>query len=111
MKSFEYKNELKSRPIIYVDMDGVLADFFGEVARQHGVEYWREIHRQDIGIDQIAQEPEFFSTLPPMPNAEKFMQGVIKIAGEYSILSSPLMSDVEQSSEGARLSEEGRSHE
>lgn len=99
MKFFELANNHKTKPIVYVDMDGVLADFFGEVARKHGVEYWREIHRQSIGIDQIAQQPEFFETLPPMPNARNLLQGVINIAGQYSILSSPLMSAVEQSSE------------
>lgn len=103
MKAFEVSSQTKTRPIVYVDMDGVLADFFGEIARQHGVDYWREIHRQDIGIDQIAQEPEFFRTLPPMPHAEKLMQGIIKLAGKYSILSSPLLSDVEQSTEEKAL--------
>ena len=98
MKFFELASDFKSKPIVYVDMDGVLADFFGKVARKHGVEYWREIHRKKIGIDQIAQEPEFFSTLPVMPNAKKLMAGVIKLADKYSILSSPLLSAVEQSS-------------
>lgn len=99
MKAFELESRTKSRPIVYIDMDGVLADFFGKVAQEHDVDYWREIHRKDLGIDQIAQKPGFFANLPPMPNAEKFMQGVIKLVGKYSILSSPLLSDVEQSSE------------
>lgn len=99
MKAFELATQRKSRPIIYVDMDGVLADFFGEVARAHNVEYWREIHRKDLGIDQIAQEPGFFANLPPMPHAADLLRGIIKIAGKYSILSSPLLSEVDQSSE------------
>ena len=98
MKFFELASDFKSKPIVYLDMDGVLADFFGKIAREHGVEYWREIHRQKIGIDQIAQKPEFFSTLPPMPNAKPLMAGIIKLADNYSILSSPLLSAVEQSS-------------
>jgi 5'(3')-deoxyribonucleotidase len=80
-------------------MDGVLADFFGEVAHAHDVPYWREIHRKDLGIDQIAQQPGFFESLPPMPNAGRLMSGVLKLTQRYSILSSPLMSNVEDSSE------------
>jgi 5'(3')-deoxyribonucleotidase len=98
MRSLDFQT--KKRPIVYVDMDGVLADFFGEVAREHDVAYWREIHRQDLGIDQIAQEPGFFEMLPKLPNAGRLMSGILKINNDrYSILSSPLMSNVTDSSE------------
>ena len=99
MRSIEFEAEGRAKPIVYVDMDGVLADFFGEVAREHDVAYWREIHRKDLGIDQIAKQPEFFAGLPVLPNAGEFMQGVLHLTGnKYSILSSPLMSNVEESS-------------
>lgn len=98
MRASDLTSKHKTRPIVYVDMDGVLADFFGEVAREHDVDYWREIHRQDLGIDQVAQEPGFFANLPIMPHAAQLMMGVLSLAGQYSILSSPLMSDVEGSS-------------
>lgn len=99
MKFFEIKNNFSTKPVVYLDMDGVLADFFGEVARQHEVDYWREIHRKEIGIDQVAKQPGFFSRLPAMPNAANLMRGILKLTKHYSILSSPLMSDVDQSSE------------
>lgn len=99
MRSFQFEAEGRSStPIVYVDMDGVLADFFGEVAREHDVAYWREIHRKDLGIDQIAQQPEFFAGLPILPNAGRFMRGLLKLTPKYSILSSPLLSNVEESS-------------
>ena len=97
MRSLDF--ESKVRPIVYVDMDNTLADFFGTVAREHDVDYWREIHRQDIGIDQLAKQPGFFEGSPPMPNAGNLMKGILRLTPKYSILSSPLMSDVEQSSE------------
>jgi 5'-nucleotidase len=99
MRSIEFESKDAVKPIVYVDMDGVLADFFGEVAREHDVAYWREIHRKELGVDQIAQQPGFFKMLPVLPNAGKFMRGVIHLTnGKYSILSSPLMSNVEESS-------------
>lgn len=97
MRSLDF--ESKTKPIVYVDMDGVLADFFGEVAKEHDVEYWREIHRKDLGIDQIAKKPDFFAGLPILPNAGRLMSGILQVNNErYSILSSPLLSNVEESS-------------
>jgi 5'(3')-deoxyribonucleotidase len=79
-------------------MDGVLADMFGEAARREGTTHWRKARKEKDRIDQVAQEPGFFAELPALPQAGKLLHGVLKLAGQYSILSSPLMSDVEQSS-------------
>lgn len=100
MRATDLTSKHKTRPVVYVDMDGVLADFFGEIAREHEVEYWREIHRQDIGIDQVARVPGFFENLPLMPHAAQLMMGVLSLCNNYSILSSPLLSDVDGSAEG-----------
>lgn len=99
MKSFEVESAYNSVPIVYVDMDNTLADMFGEVARQEGVDTWREAHRVKDRVEQVARKPGFFAGLKPMPNAGKLVHGVLKAAGSYSILSAPLQREIEQSSE------------
>jgi len=101
MKFLEYTNGYNAVPEVYVDMDGVLADFFGPVAKHHGVTDWRKARKQRaVGggkIDKIASKPGYFKNLKPLPHAGKLINGVLKIAHDYNILSSPMLSCVEQS--------------
>jgi 5'(3')-deoxyribonucleotidase len=80
-------------------MDGVLADFFGEVARREGAKTWRDAHRIKDRVEQVARKPGFFEDLRPLPNAGKLIFSVLKLAGSYCILSAPLQREIEQSSE------------
>lgn len=99
MKIFEINNGYASKPVVYVDLDGTLADMFGEVARREGAPHWRKARKIKDRVDQVAKDPGFFRELKPLPNAGKLVHGVTKLAGKFSILSSPLMSQVEQSSD------------
>jgi 5'(3')-deoxyribonucleotidase len=97
MKSFEFESTNPKPPVVYVDMDGVLADFFGAAAVGEGSKHWRQARKEKDRIEQVAQTPGFFENLQALPEAGKLIHGVLKYAGKYSILSSPLMSEIEQS--------------
>jgi 5'(3')-deoxyribonucleotidase len=99
VKSIELESSYATHPICFVDMDGTLADFFGEVAKREGVKDWRDAHRVKDRVDQVARKPGFFEDLRPLPNAGKLIRGVLNIAGRYSILSAPLQREIQQSSE------------
>ena len=54
---------------IYLDMDGVIADFFGGVEKLYGVDHWKQLTsdktkdlKQEV-IDRIAGT-DFFANLP-----------------------------------------------
>ena len=90
-----------NQPIVYVDMDGVLVDFFGEWANMHGVESWRDIRpllkKQgktiDDALDEIRARDDFWINLKQHTGAKALLAAIKKHAGEYIILSSPLSND------------------
>ena len=90
-----------NQPIVYVDMDGVLVDFFGEWANMHGVDNWRDIapllKKQgktiNDALDAIRAKKDFWINLKPETGAKTLLAAIKKHAGEYIILSSPLSND------------------
>jgi 5'(3')-deoxyribonucleotidase len=78
---------------LYVDMDGVLADFFGEWAKLVGVDDWRNIKDIDSALNKIKQQPDFWINLPMTSNALQLLSAIKAYKGKYNILSAPLAGD------------------
>lgn len=82
-------------PDVYVDMDGVLVDFFNEWARLVGVKSYRDISKRDIpkALKKIVDTPNFWEDLPTLSGYKELLQTIKAVKGKYKILSSPLAND------------------
>ena len=87
--------ELASASEIYVDMDGVLADFFGEWAKLMKVDDYRKIDNIDINValQAIRDTEQFWLDLPLLPQAKQLLNLIKQVKGEYNICSTPLADD------------------
>ena len=88
--------EIASSSQIYVDMDGVLADFFGEWAKLMDVEHFTQInkkHNIDDALQKIRDTDDFWLRLPILPEATKLLNLIKQVKGSYNICSSPLADD------------------
>ena len=75
---------------IYVDMDGVIADFFSELATRNGVPHWKDIPDKETSIRAL-QGTDFFGTLPKFKTSDELIRFVDDAtSGKWCILSSPL---------------------
>jgi len=92
-----------TRPIVYVDMDGVLADLFNHVAELQGIDHYNRMTPGELTVFFKETDAEnLFKALPMFPTANRLLQMVKDMAGGYKILSSPLNFDRAGSIKGKR---------
>ena len=83
---------------LYVDMDGVIADFFTELASHYGVDHWKDLPDKDHSVKAL-KGTDFFGRLPKFATSDDLIAFVDEVTdGDWSILSSPLRDDHENSS-------------
>jgi 5'(3')-deoxyribonucleotidase len=85
----------KNMPHLYLDQDGVQADFFGAWARKHNVNNYKEIPHPENAINELAQSgPEevynFFRDLAPLNGGQKIIQWLHRNKIPFTVLSAPL---------------------
>lgn len=82
-------------PHLFLDMDGVQADFFGAWAAHHNVPSYKDIADPEEAINRLAASgPEavytFFRKLDPLPGGMRVVHWLRQNQIAYTVLSAPL---------------------
>jgi 5'(3')-deoxyribonucleotidase len=89
------ENTENKMPHLYLDMDGVQADFFGAWANKHNVEHYKAIKDKEKEIDELAnssgdQVYNFFRTLAPLKGGMQIINWLHSNKISFTVLSAPL---------------------
>ena len=92
---YELETTVKA-PILYVDMDGVLADFYGPFNRMAGVESWKDASKDTVSavLKKITKQKDFWINLKVLPDVPQLMSAIKTLfGGRYNLLSKAIVGD------------------
>lgn len=90
-----YDKSTKKMPHLFLDMDGVQADFFGAWSKRSGVDHWKAISNKEAEIEELAHSSakevyDFFYDLEPLSGGMEVIAWLRKNKIPYTVLSAPL---------------------
>lgn len=93
----------KKMPHLYLDMDGVQADFFGAWAERLGVSHWKAIQDKEKEINELAHSDaktvyDFFYNLRPLKSGQQIISWLHQNKIPFTVLSAPLRGPFSQAS-------------
>lgn len=94
-------------PHVYLDMDGVQADFFGAWSKKSGVDHWKAIGDKEKEIEELAHSSakevyDFFYNLEPLSGGLEVISWLRKNKIPYTVLSAPLRGPYKEASVQAK---------
>jgi 5'(3')-deoxyribonucleotidase len=99
--------EIESMPHLYLDMDGVQADFFGRWAEIEKVGHYKHITNPEEAILRLAKSGSenvyhFFRDLNPLPGGQIIIRWLHQNKIPFTVLSAPLRMEGQASIKGKR---------
>jgi len=101
------EDKQQKMPHLYLDMDGVQADFFGAWADRLGVDHWKAIQDKEGEINMLAHSSaeevyDFFRNLKPLKSGLQVIAWLKKNNIPFTVLSAPLRGPYADASKKAK---------